>query len=116
VYSQAYNRRHHKVGHVFQGRFKAILVDEDAYLLEVCRYVELNPVRAGMVAEPGAWLWSSYRVHVGKAARASWLDTAALHGVLLGQDVDSPKALARAQKLYESPRVSRRLQLWRMEP
>jgi len=100
VYSQAYKRRRGKVGHVFQGRFKAILVDEDAYLLEVCRYVELNPVRAGMVAEPGAWLWSSYRVHVGKAARVSWLDTAALHGFMLGQDVDSPKASARALKLY----------------
>lgn len=100
VYSQAYNRRHDKVGHVFQGRFKAILVDEDAYLLEVCRYVELNPVRAGMVAEPGAWPWSSYRAHVGKAARAPWLDTAGLHGFLLGQDVESPKASARAQNLY----------------
>ncbi len=53
VYTQAYNRRHGKVGHLFQGRFKAILVDRDAYLLEVCRYVELNPVRAHMMAGPG---------------------------------------------------------------
>lgn len=45
VYTQSFNRRHGKVGHLFQGRFKAILVDRDAYLLEVCRYVELNPVR-----------------------------------------------------------------------
>lgn len=52
VYTQAFNRRHAKVGHLLQGRFKAILVDRDAYLLEVCRYVELNPVRAGMVSEP----------------------------------------------------------------
>ena len=59
VYTQAFNRRHGKVGHLFQGRFKAILVDRDAYLLEVCRYVELNPVRADMVAEPAAWPWSS---------------------------------------------------------
>ena len=50
VYNQLYNRRHGKTGHLFQGRFKAILVDRDAYLLEVCRYVELNPVRAGLVA------------------------------------------------------------------
>lgn len=55
VYTQVFNRRHGKVGHLFQGRFKAILVDRDAYLLEVCRYVELNPVRAGMVGEPAAW-------------------------------------------------------------
>lgn len=54
VYTQAFNRRHGKVGHLFQGRFKAILVDREAYLLEVCRYVELNPVRAGMVKQPGA--------------------------------------------------------------
>ena len=53
VYTQAYNHRHRKVGHMFQGRFKAILVDRDAYLLEVCRYVELNPVRTLMVTGPG---------------------------------------------------------------
>ena len=53
VYMQAYNCRHRKVGHLFQGRFKAILVDRDAYLLEVCRYVELNPVRTRMVVGPG---------------------------------------------------------------
>ena len=65
VYTQTYNRRHHKVGHLFQGRFKAILVDREAYLLEVCRYVDLNPVRARMVPKPGAWAWSSYRAHLG---------------------------------------------------
>ena len=52
VYTQRFNRRHDKVGHVFQGRFKAILVDRHACLLEVCRYVELNPVRAKMVPTP----------------------------------------------------------------
>jgi putative transposase len=66
VYTQAYNRRHRKVGHLFQGRFKAVLVDKDAYLLEVCRYVDLNPVRAGMVRRPQDWTWSSYRAHTGK--------------------------------------------------
>jgi REP element-mobilizing transposase RayT len=54
VYTQTFNRRHRKVGHLFQGRFKAILVDRDAYLLEVCRYVELNPVRARIVNRPQA--------------------------------------------------------------
>ena len=52
VYTQDFNRRHGKVGHLFQGRFKAVLVDRDAYLLEVCRYVELNPVRAAMAQAP----------------------------------------------------------------
>jgi len=45
------------VGHLFQGRFKAIVVDSDAYLLTLCRYVELNPVRAGWVDAPAAWAW-----------------------------------------------------------
>src|SRR5687767_13788050 len=49
VYTQRFNRRHERVGHLFQGRFKAILVERDSYLLELCRYVVLNPVRAGMV-------------------------------------------------------------------
>ena len=52
VYTQASNRRHRRVGHLFQGRFKAILVDRDVYLLELARYVVLNPVRAGMVKKP----------------------------------------------------------------
>ncbi|MEO8009578.1 MAG: transposase [Betaproteobacteria bacterium] len=79
VYTQTYNRRHDKVGHLFQGRFKAILVDREAYLLEVCRYVDLNPVRARMVRKPGFWAWSSYRAHVGQAAVPAWLDTPGLH-------------------------------------
>jgi putative transposase len=78
-YSQTYNRRHGLVGHVFQGRFKAIVVDTDAYLLEVCRYVDLNPVRAGMVQAPGDWAWSSYRAHAGATERPTWLDSRALY-------------------------------------
>ncbi len=85
VYTQAYNRRHIKVGHLFQGRFKGILVDEHAYLLEVCRYVDLNPVRARMVRDPGKWPWSSYRAHTGLAMSPLWLDTMAVHGYLLGR-------------------------------
>jgi len=73
VYTQASNRRHQRVGHLFQGRFKAILVDSDAYLLELSRYVVLNPVRAGMVKEPADWAWSSYRSSVGLEPPAPWL-------------------------------------------
>ncbi|MBZ0092970.1 MAG: transposase [Sulfuricellaceae bacterium] len=79
VYTQASNRRHRRVGHLFQGRFKAILVDSDAYLLELSRYVVLNPVRAGMVENPADWTWSSYRASVGLAPPPSWL---ALDGLL----------------------------------
>ncbi len=75
VYTQRFNRRHHRVGHVFQGRYKAILVERDAYLLELLRYVVLNPVRAGMVKNAEAWVWSSYRATSGKTPSPAWLNT-----------------------------------------
>ena len=74
VYRQAFNRRHQLTGHLFQGRYKAILVDSDSYLLEVCRYVDLNPVRARMVERPDAYLWSSYRALIRVADKPDWLD------------------------------------------
>ena len=67
VYTQGFNRRHRKVGHVFQGRFKAILVERDNYLLELARYVVLNPVRAKMVKAAKDYAWSSYRPMMGLA-------------------------------------------------
>jgi REP element-mobilizing transposase RayT len=74
VYTQYVNRTHGRVGHLFQGRYKGILVDSDAYLLEAARYVVLNPVRARMVSDVGAWPWSSYPAMVGEAACPSWLE------------------------------------------
>ncbi|OIO78240.1 MAG: addiction module toxin RelE [Hydrogenophilales bacterium CG03_land_8_20_14_0_80_62_28] len=73
VYTQASNRRHQRVGHLFQGRFKAILVDKDAYLLELARYIVLNPVRAGRVKKPNDWAWSSYRASMGLEPAPPWL-------------------------------------------
>ena len=61
VYTQAFNRRHGRVGHVLQGRFQAIVVDRDSYLLQLCRYVVLNPVRARRTRQPDTYPWSSYR-------------------------------------------------------
>ncbi len=75
VYTQASNRRHRRTGHVFQGRFKAILVDRDSYLLELARYVVLNPVRARMVEEAADWPWSSYGATAGEASCPPWLST-----------------------------------------
>jgi REP element-mobilizing transposase RayT len=100
VYTQAFNRRHDKVGHLFQGRFKAILVDRDTYLLELCRYVELNPARARIVAVPGDWRWSSYLAHVGAAPSPQWLDSAGLHGYLLGRDARGTADRRRAASRY----------------
>jgi putative transposase len=73
VYTQAFNRRHHRVGHLFQGRFKGILVQKDSHFLEVCRYVVLNPVRAKAVKHPREWAWSSYRATAGQSAIPSCL-------------------------------------------
>lgn len=75
MYTQASNRRHKRTGHLFQGRFKAILVDKDRYLLELARYVVLNPVRAGMVKRPEEYVWSSYRAMVGECPTPAWLAT-----------------------------------------
>ena len=66
VYTQAFNRRYKRVGHLLQGRYKAILIQKDSHLLEVCRYVVLNPVRAKAVEKPELWKWSSYRATAGK--------------------------------------------------
>ena len=95
VCSQRFNRRHGLVGHLLQGRFKAILVQADTYLLQVCRYVELNPVRAGLVDNPAAWPWMSYSSHIGLVAGPAWLDTPGLHGQLLGHAALSPEDVHR---------------------
>ncbi len=60
VYTQSYNQRHERSGHLFEGRYTAILVQKESHLLEVCRYVVLNPVRARVVDRPEQWKWSSY--------------------------------------------------------
>jgi len=68
------NRRQRRTGHLFQGRYKAILIDADAYLLELVRYVHLNPVRAGIVKCPEDYAWSSHRAYVGQE-KIPWLTT-----------------------------------------
>ncbi len=78
VYTQTFNRQHKRVGHVFQGRYKAILVQKETYLLELARYIVLNPVRAHMVRTAKDWPWSSYRATAGyieppKALNIDWL-------------------------------------------
>jgi len=65
LYTQRFNQRHQRVGHLFQGRYKAILVDKDNYLLGLCRYIVLNPVRANIVKDPKDYKWSSYQATTG---------------------------------------------------
>jgi REP element-mobilizing transposase RayT len=69
-YAQWWNRRHGHVGHVFQGRFKAQIVEASVYLVRLCRYVLLNPVRAGLCAHPEDWRWSSFTVLAAGTASA----------------------------------------------
>jgi len=85
VYTQAFNRRHGKVGHVLQGRFKSILVDKDSYLLELARYVVLNPVRAKAVRKPEAYRWS-IRATVEQMSDALDLHYSTVSKIVKGKD------------------------------
>ncbi|MFY9148461.1 MAG: transposase [Smithellaceae bacterium] len=93
VYTQKHNWLHQKSGHVFQGRFKAIVVEKESYLLELCRYVVLNPVRAGKTETPEQWRWSSYRFTAGMKTPPDYLTTDWILGLF------HPKK-REAQKLY----------------
>ncbi len=115
LYTQRFNRRHRMVGHLFQGRYKAILVQKEAYLLELTRYVVLNPLRAHMVNDLNDWRWSSYPIVMEQAAIPQWLDADWLLGqfgtgrslarqhyrefVMSGKGVPSPLQATRHQLL-----------------
>jgi putative transposase len=94
IYTQRFNVRHERVGHLFQGRFKALLVERQEHLLELARYVVLNPVRAGIVAHADEWRWSSYRATAGLDPAPTWLEVS----WLLANFDDT--GARRAQKRY----------------
>jgi len=73
AYAGWFNRRHQRVGHLFQGRFKAPMIEDGSYFHRAVRYVVQNPVRAGLCARCGDWEWSSYRATAGLATPQSWL-------------------------------------------
>jgi REP-associated tyrosine transposase len=68
-YARRFNKLHHRRGHLFEGRYKAIVCDRDSYLLELVRYIHLNPVRASLVKRPGKWQWSGHCEYLGKEKR-----------------------------------------------
>jgi putative transposase len=106
IYTQKFNWSHQRTGHVFQGRFKAILVEKDSYLLELSRYVVLNPVRAKIVENPEDWPWSSFCATIGRASPPSWLSTEWLLGCFSRRKIQAQKlfhAFALAGKSRESP-------------
>ena len=82
VYTQRYNRLKGVDGPLFRGRYKAILVDNDEYLLQVSKYIHLNPLEAKMVTSLEAYAWSSYPAYVGKCKAAKWLTTDEVYGQL----------------------------------
>lgn len=94
VYTQRVNHRHGRVGHLFQGRHKAILVEKEICLLELARYVVLNPVRAGLVKRAVDWPWSSYRAPAGLGEPSAFLTT----DWLLGQFAQDRKKAQRAYR------------------
>lgn len=114
LYGMWWNRRHQRVGHVFQGRFKDQIVDRDEYLLILSRYVMLNPVRAGLTKRAGDWPWSSYRATSGTEPCPSFLAKALILGMFGDADeivlqdrfaqsvetfVDDPGAFERLRSL-----------------
>jgi REP element-mobilizing transposase RayT len=92
-YTQYMNRRYKTAGHLFQGRFKALLIDADSYLLELVRYIHLNPMRAGMVKSLSDHPWSSHVAYLGRA-NTPWLTTDWVLGCL---DTDMDRAIERYQ-------------------
>ncbi|UJP05496.1 MAG: transposase [Nitrosomonas sp.] len=125
VYTQRFNRRHARVGHLLQGRFKSILVERDSYLLELCRYIVLNPIRAKMVTDINHYLWSSYPATVGSQPAPAWLATDWVLGqfgnyravaqrkyaefVMQGQNLSSPWSALKGQVLLGSAQFVERV-------
>lgn len=93
-YTRWVNWRRKRSGHLFQGRYKAVLVDADSYLLELVRYIHLNPVRAGMVTDPEAYPWSGHRAYLGKES-LPWLTTDWVLGQF-GKSLDTARTAYQA--------------------
>jgi REP element-mobilizing transposase RayT len=81
AYTNYFNAKRKRAGHLFQGRYKAILVEADQYATELARYLHLNPVRAGIVDRPEAYEWSSHREYLGQRIAPEWLQTASSSGI-----------------------------------
>lgn len=115
MYTQKFNHKHGRVGHVFQGRYKAILVEKQAYLLELARYIVLNPVRAGMVRTANDWPWSSYRATVGQSASLACLTTdwlLAAFGARKGEAIKCYRRFIREGEGQSSPWLMLRNQVY----
>jgi hypothetical protein len=92
-YAYEFNRRHSRYGHLFAGPYFSSMIDTDAYAIQVCAYVVLNPVRAGLVHDAADWRWSSYRASAGLTRAPAFLETRLVPGMLAADS-------ARARELY----------------
>jgi putative transposase len=90
AHANYFNRRHDHVGHLFQSRYSAEVIEKESHLLEACRYIVLNPVRAGICRRPGRWKWSSYRATAGYVPPPAFLAA----NWVLGQFADDPRRAA----------------------
>lgn len=120
AYTNYFNAKRKRTGHLFQGRYKAILIEADQYAMELSRYIHLNPVRAGNVDRPEAYEWSSHRDYIGQRKASDWLQTSFVLGYfstdigtarkkyrqfvedLLDQDYESPLGQAVASAILGS--------------
>ena len=108
IYTQKFNKKHYRIGHLFQGRYKALVVEKDTYLKELCRYLVLNPVRARMVKHPKDWRWSSYRTTVGLERAESWLEV----DWILGQFGKDRKRASLAYKVFVEEGMGKKESPW----
>src|SRR5262245_61687017 len=111
AYTTYFNVKRKRAGHLFQGRYRAILVEADAYAVELSRYMHLNPVRAGMVAKPEHYQWSSYQSYIGQCATPEWLKTDFILGSFGRKASDANNSYRRfvedlLDSEYESPRTA----------
>ena len=99
TYVRAFNKAHKRSGTLWEGRFKSSIIETDRYLMACQRYIELNPVRAGMVSHPAQYEWSSYRVN----AAGSWSDLLTPHDLYLSMGPDQDRRAACYRRLFEAP-------------
>jgi REP element-mobilizing transposase RayT len=99
AYTNYFNIRHKRRGHLLQGRYKAIIVEADSYAGELSRYIHLNPVRAGIVDEHEKFSWSSYQYYIGKKKRPEWLT---VDFILCYFDNDNLQARKRYQEFVNA--------------
>jgi REP element-mobilizing transposase RayT len=105
TYTQRFNRRHFRSGHLFQGRYKSIIIENDAYLLQLSYYIHRNPLRAGIVKRLAGYRWSSYKVYAYGRKTPKWLSTDLIL-TQFGDDQDGQRGYRKKVKKYASEEKS----------